>query len=52
VNGTGLEAGKVAKDGSFQGGEGTWAEADVGEDWTEVGWSVENLTVGGFSMKL
>ena len=29
-----------AREGSFQGGEGTRAEAGVGEDLAEVGWSV------------
>jgi hypothetical protein len=37
VDGTCLAAGMVARVGSFQGGEGTWAEAGVCEDLAEVG---------------
>ena len=33
---TGLAAGTVAGKGSFQDGEGTRAEADVGEDLAEA----------------
>jgi hypothetical protein len=34
-------ASAVARKGSFQDDEGTWAEAGVGEDLAEVGWSAE-----------
>ena len=35
----------VAREGSFQGSEGTSAEVGVGEDLAEVGWfaEVENM---------
>ena len=32
---------RIAREGSFQGGEGIWVEADVGEDLAEVGWSAK-----------
>ena len=41
LDGACLAAGKVAREGSFQGDERTWAEAGVCEDLTEVGWSAE-----------
>jgi hypothetical protein len=46
-----LAAGAVAGEGSFQGGKGTRAEADVGEDLAYVGWSVE-VDSGGVLRKL
>ena len=33
--------GMIARKGSFQGGEGMWAEGGVSEDLEEVEWSVE-----------
>ena len=30
--------GMVAREGSFQDGEGTWMEVDTGEDLAKVGW--------------
>ena len=37
VDGVYISVGMVAKEGSFQGGEGTRAETGVGEDLAEVG---------------
>ena len=31
----------VAMEGSFQGGERTWAETGIGEDLTKVRWPAE-----------
>ena len=41
MDGTFPAAGMFIREGSFQGGEGTRAEEDVGEDLAEVGWCVE-----------
>ena len=41
MDGVCVTAGKIPTEGSFQGGEGTWAEAGVVEDLAEVGESAE-----------
>ena len=41
MDGTCLAAGTVAWEGSFQGGKEMRAEAGVGEDLAEVGWSTD-----------
>jgi hypothetical protein len=44
-----LAVGTVAREGSFQSGEGLWVEASFGEDWAEVGQSAEVDIGGSFS---
>ena len=41
MDGVSLAMSMVAREGSFQGDEGMWAEMGVGEDLVEVGWSME-----------
>ena len=41
-------AGMIAREASFQGGLGMRAEAGVGEDLAEVGWSAEVDSGGDF----
>ena len=51
MDGKCLAASTVSGEGSFHGGEGTRAEAGVGENLALVGWSAK-LTVGGVLRKL
>ena len=46
VDGTCLAAGTVAREGSFQGGEGTRAEADLVRIWPKLG-GLQKVTMGG-----
>ena len=43
-----LAVGTVAGEGFFHDGEGTMAEAGVGEDLAEIGWSTEVDSEGVF----
>ena len=44
--------GMVTTERAFQGGEGVWVEAGVGEDWVEAGWFMEVDSGGFFFRKL
>ena len=48
VDGPCFVTGTVIREGFFQSGEGTRAEAVVGEDLAEVGWSAEVNSKGCF----
>ena len=53
VKGTSFAANSVARDGTFEDGEGMRIEAGDGEDFIEIGWFVEfTVGEGGFLRKL